>query len=80
MATRLRMHATCQQLQAQARAHVSGLLGRTELHLHTQPSFAIATRGGLQGLRLQLALLDCEFDEQGIRFLVTLFILVSFLR
>ncbi|TKY67371.1 E3 ubiquitin-protein ligase SDIR1 [Spatholobus suberectus] len=41
----------------------SGLLGHTELRLHMPPSIAIATRGRLQGLRLQLALLDREFDE-----------------
>ncbi|KAK9154333.1 hypothetical protein Sjap_001813 [Stephania japonica] len=66
MATILRMYATCQQLQAQAQAHAaaaSGLLGRTELQLHVPPSIAFATRGRLQGLRLQLALLDREFDE-----------------
>ncbi|KAG4967225.1 hypothetical protein JHK87_032876 [Glycine soja] len=53
-------------LQAQARAHAgaaSGLLGHAELRLHMPPSIAIATRGRLQGLRLQLALLDREFDE-----------------
>ncbi|XP_021910516.1 E3 ubiquitin-protein ligase SDIR1 [Carica papaya] len=66
MATSLRMYATCQQLQAQAQAHAaaaSGLLGHTELRLHMPPSIALATRGRLQGLRLQLALLDREFDE-----------------
>ncbi|KAK3206304.1 hypothetical protein Dsin_020350 [Dipteronia sinensis] len=66
MATSLRMYATCQQLQAQARAHAaaaSGLLGHTELRLQMPPSIAFATRGRLQGLRLQLALLDREFDE-----------------
>ncbi|XP_022752728.1 E3 ubiquitin-protein ligase SDIR1-like isoform X3 [Durio zibethinus] len=66
MATSLRMYATCQQLQAQARAHAaaaSGLLGHTELRLHLPPSIAFATRGRLQGLRLQLALLDREFDD-----------------
>ncbi|XP_044467524.1 E3 ubiquitin-protein ligase SDIR1-like isoform X1 [Mangifera indica] len=66
MATSLRMYATCQQLQAQARAHAagaSGLLGHTELRLHMPPSITFATRGRLQGLRLQLALLDREFDE-----------------
>lgn len=66
MATSLRMYATCQQLQAQAQAHAaaaSGLLGHTELRLHMQPSIALATRGRLQGLRLQLALLDREFDD-----------------
>ncbi|XP_059430234.1 E3 ubiquitin-protein ligase SDIR1-like [Corylus avellana] len=66
MATSLRMYATCQQLQAQARAHAaaaSGLLAHTELRLHMPPSMALATRGRLQGLRLQLALLDREFDD-----------------
>lgn len=66
MATSLRMYATCQQLHAQARAHAaaaSGLLGHTELRLHMPPSIAFATRGRLQGLRLQLALLDREFDD-----------------
>ncbi|XP_059660780.1 E3 ubiquitin-protein ligase SDIR1-like isoform X2 [Cornus florida] len=65
-ATSLRMYATCQQLQAQAQAHAaaaSGLLGRTEFRLHIPPSIALATRGRLQGLRLQLALLDREFDD-----------------
>lgn len=62
------MYATCQQLQAQAQAHAaaaSGLLGHTELRLHVPPSIAFATRGRLQGLRLQLALLDREFDDLG---------------
>ncbi|KAL9165094.1 hypothetical protein ABFS82_06G149100 [Erythranthe guttata] len=66
MATSLRMYATCQQLQAQAQAHAvaaSGILGHTELRLHMPPSIALATRGRLQGLRLQLALLDREFDD-----------------
>ncbi|KAJ1389401.1 Zinc finger, RING-type [Sesbania bispinosa] len=66
MATMLRMYATCQQLQAQAQAHAaaaSGLLGHTVLRLHMPPSIALATRGRLQGLRLQLALLDREFDD-----------------
>ncbi|KAI4307609.1 hypothetical protein L6164_030781 [Bauhinia variegata] len=66
MATMLRMYATCQQLQVQAQAHAaaaSGLLGHTELRLHMPPSIALATRGRLQGLRLQLALLDREFDD-----------------
>lgn len=60
------MYATCQQLQAQAQAHAaatSGLLGHTELRLHVPPSIAFAPRGRLQGLRLQLALLDREFDD-----------------
>lgn len=63
------MYATCQQLQAQAQAHTvaaaSGLLGHTELRLHMSPSIALSTRGRLQGLRLQLALLDREFDDLG---------------
>ncbi|CAL5363663.1 unnamed protein product [Camellia sinensis] len=66
MATSLRMYATCQQLQAQAQSHAlaaSGLLGHTELRLHMPPSIALATRGRLQGLRLQLALIDREFDD-----------------
>ncbi|TQE07185.1 hypothetical protein C1H46_007238 [Malus baccata] len=66
MATTLRMYATCQQLQAQAQAHAaaaSGLLGHTELRLRMPPSISLATRGRLQGLRLQLALLDREFDD-----------------
>ncbi|EPS69279.1 hypothetical protein M569_05487 [Genlisea aurea] len=66
MATTLRMYATCQQLQAQAQAQAvaaSGLLGHTELRLRMPPSIALATRGRLQGLRLQLALLDREFDD-----------------
>lgn len=66
MATTLRMYATCQQLQAQAQAHAvaaSGLLGHTELRLHMPPSIALTSRGRLQGLRLQLALLDREFDD-----------------
>ncbi|XP_008801591.1 E3 ubiquitin-protein ligase SDIR1-like [Phoenix dactylifera] len=66
MATSLRMYATCQQLQAQAQAHAAaagGLLGHTELRLHVPSSIAFATRGRLQSLRLQLALLDREFDD-----------------
>lgn len=66
VATSLRMYATCQQLQAQAQARImatSGLLGHTELRLQMPPSIDFATRGRLQGLRLQLALLDREFDE-----------------
>ncbi|KAI9081829.1 hypothetical protein K1719_036091 [Acacia pycnantha] len=59
MATILRMYVTWQQIQAQARAHATA----AELQLHVPPSIAIATRGRLQGLRLQLALLDREFDE-----------------
>ncbi|XVF75304.1 hypothetical protein PTKIN_Ptkin13bG0177100 [Pterospermum kingtungense] len=66
MATTLRTYATCQQLQAQAQAHAaaaSGLLGHTELWLHMPPSIQLATRGRQQGLRLQLAFLDREFDD-----------------
>uniref|UniRef100_A0A7N0UM93 RING-type E3 ubiquitin transferase n=1 Tax=Kalanchoe fedtschenkoi TaxID=63787 RepID=A0A7N0UM93_KALFE len=66
MATSLRMYATCQQLQAQARAHAaaaSGLLGHTELRLQMPPAISFTSRGRLQGLRLQLALLDREFDD-----------------
>ncbi|KAF6137829.1 hypothetical protein GIB67_040537 [Kingdonia uniflora] len=66
MATILRMYATCQQLQAQGQAQVaasSGLLGHTELRLSVPSSIAFATRGRMQGLRLQLALLDREFDD-----------------
>ncbi|KAF7831059.1 E3 ubiquitin-protein ligase SDIR1 isoform X1 [Senna tora] len=66
MATMLRMYATCQQLQDEAQANASaasGLLGHTEVRLHMPPSIALTTRGRLQGLRLQLALLDQEFDD-----------------
>ncbi|XP_054791341.1 E3 ubiquitin-protein ligase SDIR1-like isoform X1 [Prosopis cineraria] len=67
MATMLRMYATCQQLQAEAHAHTAagsgGLLGHTEVRLHVPSSMALTTRGRLQGLRLQLALLDREFDD-----------------
>ncbi|KAK2984338.1 hypothetical protein RJ640_009367, partial [Escallonia rubra] len=66
MATSLRMYATWQHLQAYYQAHgaaASGLLGHTELRLHMPPSVTLATRGRLQGLRLQLALLDREFDD-----------------
>ncbi|KAK3018904.1 hypothetical protein RJ639_005109 [Escallonia herrerae] len=66
MATSLRMYATWQHLQDYYQAHAaaaSGLLGHTELRLHIPPSVALATRGRLQGLRLQLALLDREFDD-----------------
>ncbi|XP_020267473.1 E3 ubiquitin-protein ligase SDIR1-like [Asparagus officinalis] len=51
------MYATCQQLQAQAQAHI------TEFRLHVPPSIGFSTRGRLQSLRLQLALLDREFDD-----------------
>ncbi|XP_019447960.1 PREDICTED: E3 ubiquitin-protein ligase SDIR1-like isoform X1 [Lupinus angustifolius] len=66
MATSIRMYAVCQHLQAQARAHAAaatGLIGHTELRFHVPPSLAIATRGRLHGLRLQLALIDRDFDE-----------------
>ncbi|MQM16737.1 hypothetical protein Taro_049695 [Colocasia esculenta] len=66
MATTLRMYATCQQLHAQAQAHAaaaSGLLGHTELRFLVHPSMTFAARGRLQGLRLQLALLDRELDD-----------------
>eukprot|EP00252_Welwitschia_mirabilis_P011926 TRINITY_DN2651_c0_g1_i1.p1 TRINITY_DN2651_c0_g1~~TRINITY_DN2651_c0_g1_i1.p1 ORF type:complete len:286 (+),score=48.92 TRINITY_DN2651_c0_g1_i1:266-1123(+) len=70
MATSLRMYAMCQHLQAQAQAHAAavaaaagGLVGHTELRLRMPPSIAFATRGRLQGLRLQLALLDRDFDD-----------------
>ncbi|XAR60612.1 hypothetical protein NMG60_11034057 [Bertholletia excelsa] len=66
MATSLRMFVTCQQLQAQAQAQVAAansLLGPTEFHLHMPALIALATMGRLQGLRLQLALLDREFDD-----------------
>lgn len=78
MATSLRMYATCQQL-AQAQVHAvaaSSLLGHTELRLHMPPSISLATRGRLQGLRLQLALLDREFDDLGMDHLV-IFILLD---
>ena len=82
MATTLRMYATCQQLQAQAQAHAAaagGLLGHTELRLHMPPSISLATRGRLQGLRLQLALLDREFDDLGV-LLVNIFIKNEFIN
>ncbi|XP_078160685.1 RING/U-box superfamily protein [Carex rostrata] len=64
IATALRMYATCQQLQAHANAvAASGLLRHTELQLHVPPSIAIASRGHMQGLRLQLALFDRDFDD-----------------
>ncbi|KAI4340364.1 hypothetical protein MLD38_025209 [Melastoma candidum] len=58
--------ATYKQLQAQARPHAaaaSGLFGYSELRVHMPPPITFATRGRLQGLRLQLALLDREFDD-----------------
>uniref|UniRef100_A0A7C9CNY1 RING-type E3 ubiquitin transferase n=1 Tax=Opuntia streptacantha TaxID=393608 RepID=A0A7C9CNY1_OPUST len=63
IATSLRIYATYQQLRAQAHAAgASGLFG-TELRLQVPPSIALASRGRLQGLRLQLALLDRDFDD-----------------
>lgn len=63
IATSLRIYATYQQLRAQAyAAGASGLFG-TELRLQMPPSIALASRGRLQGLRLQLALLDRDFDD-----------------
>nr|AEL13393.1 ring finger protein [Zea mays] len=61
MATSLRMYATCQQLAHAAAAN--SFLGHTELRVHVPPTIALATRGQLQSLRLQLALLDREFDD-----------------
>lgn len=70
MANILRMYAMCQQIQAQAEAHAAFvaaaagvLVGHSELRLCMPPTIAFATRGRLQGLRLQLTLLDCEFDD-----------------
>ena len=71
VATGLRVYAICQQLQAQAQAHAAagggsgGIVGHTEFRLRMPPSIAFATRGRLQGLRLQLALLDRDFDDLG---------------
>ncbi|PKA56410.1 ATP-dependent zinc metalloprotease FTSH 8, mitochondrial [Apostasia shenzhenica] len=62
--TAIQMYAACQQLQAQGNAlAASGLLGHTELRVHVPPPIALATRGRLQNLRFQLALLDREFDD-----------------
>ncbi|KAI3918038.1 hypothetical protein MKW92_053790 [Papaver armeniacum] len=62
-----RMYEICRQIQAQTQVHVGGssdgLQGQTELRLNMPSSLAIAPRGGLQGLRLQLALLGHNFDE-----------------
>ena len=78
VATGLRVYAICQQLQVQAQAHAAGagaggIVGHTEFRLRMPPSIAFATRGRLQGLRLQLALLDRDFDDLG-----EYFILVGF--
>ncbi|RHN61003.1 putative transcription factor C2H2 family [Medicago truncatula] len=66
MVTSLRAYAIYLHLQSQARAHAaaaSGLLGHAELRVRVPPSIAFATGGRLQGLRLQLALLDRDFNE-----------------
>ena len=74
IATSLRIYATYQQLRAQAHAAgASGLFGHTELRLQMPPSIALASRGRLQGLRLQLALLDREFDDLGMLLIFTTF-------
>lgn len=69
MASTLRMYAICQQLQAQAQAAAAatagGLLSHAELRLRMPSSLTFATRARLHGLRLQLALLDREFDDLG---------------
>lgn len=59
-----RMYATCQQLRAHA-AVGSGLLGQTELRINMPPSMAFASSRRLQGLRLQLAVLNGESDDLG---------------
>jgi len=69
-------------LQAQAQAHAaaaSGLLGHTELQLHMLPSIALASRGRQQCLKLQLSLLDREFDDLGLyALLIIILIFTSF--
>ncbi|KAL5973380.1 hypothetical protein ACLOJK_030030 [Asimina triloba] len=66
----VRMHAGGRPVNTNSLAFLvtaaSGLLGHTEFRLHMPPSIAFATRGRLHGLRLQLALLDREFDDLGI--------------
>ncbi|KAG8096589.1 hypothetical protein GUJ93_ZPchr0013g33945 [Zizania palustris] len=42
---------------------VNNFLGHTELRVHVPPTISFATQGRLQRLRLQLALLDREFDD-----------------
>ncbi|KAJ3682715.1 hypothetical protein LUZ60_012942 [Juncus effusus] len=62
LATILRMMATCQQIQARANAHqisTNNLLSQSELRLHVP----ISARGRMHSLRLNLALLDREFDD-----------------
>lgn len=81
MVTSLRAYAIYLHLQAHARAHAaaaSGLLGHAELRVHVPPSIAFATGGRLQGLRLQLALLDRNFNEIGIILLNCTFGCVTF--
>ncbi|MCL7028190.1 hypothetical protein MKW94_023148 [Papaver nudicaule] len=61
-----RIYEICRQIQVQAAQVRAGgssdaLQGQSELPLPS--SLAIAARGGLQGLRLQLALLGRNFDE-----------------
>lgn len=62
-----RMYEICRQIQAQSQVHAGvssdTLQGQTELHLPIPSSLEIAARGGLQGLRLQLALPGHNFDE-----------------
>jgi E3 ubiquitin-protein ligase SDIR1 len=70
IASSLRLYAICHQLQAQAQAAAAaastgGLVGHPELRLRMNPLLSFATRAQLQGLRLQLALLDREFDDLG---------------
>ncbi|XP_024396562.1 E3 ubiquitin-protein ligase SDIR1 isoform X1 [Physcomitrium patens] len=68
LASSLRMYSICHQLQSQAQAAAAaattgGLLSHTELRLRMIPTLSFAPRGRLHGLRLQLALLDREFDD-----------------
>jgi hypothetical protein len=68
MASSLRVYAMCHRLHAQAHAAAAaasagGLMGRSDLRLRMGPLLSFATRAQLQGLRLQLALLDREFDD-----------------
>jgi hypothetical protein len=71
MASSLRVYAMCHRLHAQAHAAAAaasagGLMGRSDLRLRMGPLLSFATRAQLQGLRLQLALLDREFDDLGV--------------
>ncbi|XP_074290491.1 E3 ubiquitin-protein ligase SDIR1-like isoform X2 [Silene latifolia] len=66
VATSLRVYATWQQLRAQSQvlsASGIGLSGPAQFHLQMPDSIALASRRRLQGLRLQLALLDREFND-----------------